>query len=166
MPYDPAFPQTDVLLVSAEFRNQFHGLKELIDAGVAGPQGPPGDPGPVGPPFASAVVDGVNTLNPGDSATVGASFDGSNVHFQFGLPRGAIGADGPPGAPGPQGNDGPPGPTGEVSNAVLATDIAGTSATTNGVATLDTPFANDPPTLADLEVVRTKINEMILAQRR
>jgi len=42
----------------------------------------------------------------------------------------------------------------------------GSSANTNGVATLDTPFTNDPPTLADIEVVRAKINELILAQRR
>ena len=34
------------------------------------------------------------------------------------------------------------------------------------VATLDTPFANDPPTLADLEVMRAKLNEVILALRR
>ena len=28
------------------------------------------------------------------------------------------------------------------------------------------PFANDPPTLADMEVMRAKVNELILAQRR
>ena len=57
----------------------------------------------------SAIVDGVNALNPGDSATVSTSFDGSSVHFTFGIPRGATGVDGPPG---PQGNDGPQGPQG------------------------------------------------------
>ena len=40
------------------------------------------------------------------------------------------------------------------------------SANTNAVATLDTPFANDPPTLADIEVLRAKVNELILALRR
>ena len=55
---------------------------------------------------------------------------------------------------------------GEVTNAALAAAIAGTSANTNAVVTLDTPFANDPPTLADIEALRTKINEMILAMRR
>ena len=184
MPYDPNFPATGAELVSASFRNQFHGIKDLIDAGVPGPQGPQGVPGPAGPagtngnagapgatgpqgndgapgpqgpPFANAVVDGVSTLNPGDAATVSTSFDGSNVHFLFGSPQGNTGNDG---APGPQG------PAGEVSNAALAAAIAGTSANTNGVSTLDTPFTNDPPTLADIEVLRAKINEMILAQRR
>ena len=32
MPFDPAFPATDVLLVSAEFRAQFHALNDKIDA--------------------------------------------------------------------------------------------------------------------------------------
>ena len=190
MPYDPNFPATGLELKSAGFRDQFHGMKDLIDAGVPGPQGPQGDPGPAGPPgangsdgatgaqgpqgpqgppFASAVVDGVSTLNPGDPATVSTSFDGSNVHFQFGIPRGNVGNQGPQGndgAQGPQGQEGPQGATGEVTNAALAAAIAGTSNNTNGVATLDTPFTNDPPTLADMEVLRAKFNEMILAQRR
>jgi hypothetical protein len=34
------------------------------------------------------------------------------------------------------------------------------------MSTLDTPFANDPPTLADLELMRAKVNEVILALRR
>ena len=99
MPYDPNFPPHGADIISAEFRTQFHGIKDLIDAGVPGPQGPagpqgvPGTPGsngsdgaqgPQGAPFASAVVDAVNTLNPGDNATVGTGFDGSNVHFTFG----------------------------------------------------------------------------------
>ena len=111
-------------------------------------------------------------MNPGDAATVSTSFDGSNVHFQFGIPRGNDGSQGPQGntgndgAQGPQGPEGPQGPTGEVTNAALASAIAGTSANTNGVATLDMPFTNDPPTLADIEVLRAKINERILAQRR
>jgi hypothetical protein len=37
MPFDPAFPPTDALLVSAEFRAQFQALKALIDAVPAGP---------------------------------------------------------------------------------------------------------------------------------
>ena len=34
------------------------------------------------------------------------------------------------------------------------------------MATLDTPFATDPPTLADLELMRAKVNELITARRR
>ncbi len=119
------------------------------------------------------MVDGVNTLNPGEPATVSTSFNGSNVRFQFGIPRGNDGNQGPQGddgPQGPQGPEGPQGPTGEVTNAALAASIAGTIAgtsnstnahSTNAVATLDTPFA-DPET----EMLRQKMNELILAQRR
>jgi len=57
------------------------------------------------------------------------------------------------------------GAPGEVTNAAMssaiASAVAGTSNNTNGVATLDTSFA-DP----DSEAIRLKINELILAQRR
>ena len=186
MPYDPNFPPHGADLISAEFRDQFHGIKALIDAiaaiiaaqiagvgtlnpgeaatatvtvvgdtlqftfaiprgndGAQGIPGIPGDPGMQGPPFAQAIVDAVNTLAPGSAATVGVSFDGTNVHLTFGIPAGAAGADG------------------EVTNAALAAAIAGTSNNSNAVATLDTPFA-DP----DAESLRQKLNELILAQRR
>jgi len=41
-----------------------------------------------------------------------------------------------------------------------------TSANTNSVSTLDASFTNDPPTLADLEVLREKLNELIVALRQ
>lgn len=66
----------------------------------------------------------------------------------------------------PQGITGQQGIPGEVTSGAFAIAIAGTSANTNAVATLDTPFANDPPTLADIEVLRAKIDELLLAQRR
>ena len=53
-----------------------------------------------------------------------------------------------------------------MTNVALAAAIAGTSPNTNGVATLDTPFTNDPSTLADIELLRVKINELITAMRR
>jgi len=57
------------------------------------------------------------------------------------------------------------GAPGEVTNAAMdsaiATAIAGTSANTNAIPTLDTPYA-DPGT----EEIRQKLNELILAQRR
>ena len=182
MPFDPAQPAEHSDLSSQVMRNQLNALKGLIDAVPAGPQGPQGEPGPSGsngsngsngsdgapgpqgppgPSVANSVVDGVATLNPGDPATVSTSFDGTNVHFQFGIPRGATGGDGPPGSQGPQGNDGPQGPPGEVTTAALATAIAGTSGNSNAVATLDTPFA-DP----DAEALRQKVNELLLAMRR
>ena len=88
-------------------------------------------------------------LNPGEPATVQTSFDGSNVRFTFGIPRGSDGTSGSDGAPG------------EVSQAQLDNAISGTSNNTNGVSTLDTGFA-DP----DLEALRQKMNEIILNGRR
>jgi hypothetical protein len=80
------------------------------------------------------------------------SFDGSNVRFAFGIPRGSDGSNG---------SDGAQGPPGEISQAQLNSAIAGNSANTNAVSTLDTPFA-DP----DMEAMRQKMNEMILNGRR
>ena len=67
------------------------------ETGGIGGEGPIGPIGPVGPPFAGAVVDGVNTLNPGDPATVAVAFDGTDVRFTFGIPRGDTGTAGPMG---------------------------------------------------------------------
>jgi hypothetical protein len=117
--------------------------------GSDGAQGEPGNDGPQGPPFAQAVVDAVNTLEPWESATVDASFDGSNVHFTFGIPRGNDGSSGSDGAPG------------EVSQQQLDDAINGTSANTNSLSTLDNAFA-DP----DMEALRQKVNEMIMNGRR
>jgi hypothetical protein len=121
-------------------------------AGNDGGQGPPGNDGAQGPPFAQAIVDSVTTLDPGNPATVGVSFDGSNVRFTFGIPRGNDGSNG---------SDGSQGPPGEISQAQLDSAISGTSANTNGVSTLDTAFA-DP----EMEAIRQKLNEMILNGRR
>jgi len=136
--------------VNASFDGSAVRLLFGIPRGNDGTNGTNGGPGP---PFAAAVVDSVTTLNPGADATVVVSFDGSNVRFQFGIPRGNDGS----------GSQGPPG---EVTNAQLSSAIAGTSNLSNAVATLDTPFANDPPTLADLELMRAKMNELITALRR
>jgi hypothetical protein len=191
MPFDPTLPANGTDIISAELRGQFNGLKTLIDnvpgitaavvdsVSAVGPgqpasvtvslvgtvlhlslalpegqQGFQGIPGAQGPPFANAVIDSVNTLNPGEPASVWMSFDGTNVHFVFNIPRGA------------QGEQGIPGPPGEVTNAALTSAIAGTSNNTNSVATLDTPFTNDPLSLAEGEWIRAKINELINALRR
>ena len=185
MPFDPAWPQNGQNIDADRFRGQFAGIIDLIGSGsginaaqvdstntlppstpanasvsVVGntlhftfeiPQGQEGPMGQQGPPFAQAVVDAVTTLMPGTDATVGVSFDGTNVHFTFGIPRGAEGIQGPPG---------------EVTAAQLAAAVVGTSSNTNAVPTLDTPFTNDPPTMADMELLRAKINEFILVARR
>ena len=120
--------------------------------GNDGAPGPPGESGAQGPPFAQAIVDGVSTLNPGEAASVGVNFDGSNVRFTFAIPRGNDGSNG---------SDGAQGPPGEVSAAQLTSAINGTSANTNAVSTLDSGFA-DP----DMEALRQKVNELILNGRR
>ena len=118
--------------------------------GGSGSDGNQGPQGIQGPPFAQAVVDGVTTLNPGEPATVQTSFDGSNVRFSFGIPRGNDGSDG---APGEVTNN-------DLTNAITQA-MSSTSNNTNGVSTLDTGFA-DP----DLEALRQKMNEIILNGRR
>ncbi len=191
MPFDPSQPAENSPLSSAPLRGNFNGLKDLIDAistltaaqvdGVntlnpgepataavsvsgntlhftfgipAGVEGSPGPEGAQGPPFASAVVDGVNTLPPGSSANVSVTFDGTSVRFTFDIPQGDAGSQGEPG------------PAGEVTQAALEAAISGTSSNSNGVDTLETPFTNDPPTLADMETLRAAYNTLVLALRR
>src|SRR6185436_7936485 len=165
MPYDASLPVNGSKVKAAELRGQFAGLKELIDAV---PAGTPGQ----GFVFRGAW-DGTSSYMPYDVAThAGAVFlcvavasptptePQDDVRWVVFAQRGS---DGTPGGPGLPGADGAPG---EVTNAALATAIAGTSNNTNAVATLDTPFTNDPLSLADGELIRSKINELILAQRR
>ena len=121
--------------------------------GGPGEPGPSGEPGPQGPPFATAVVDSVTTLEPWESATVDASFDGSDVHFTFGIQRGNDGSSGADGMPG------------EVSQQQLDDAIATTSANSDGVSTLDL-FVSDPPTQAEMQDVVNKLNELIVVLRR
>ena len=131
--------------------NTLHFTFELPqgETGSGGPPGADGADGPPGPPFASAIVDSVTTLDPGQPASVSVSFDGTNVHFTFALPRGN------------DGSTGPQGPPGEVTQAQLDAAFSGTSANTNAVSTLDTLFS-DP----DMEALRQKLNELILTARR
>lgn len=121
--------------------------------------GAPGAVDPQGPPFAAAVVDGVTILDPGIAATVGVSFDGTNVHFTFGIPRGADFSNGTNGA------DGGQGPPGEVSNAALASAIGGTSNNSNGVATLG-QSADANYQQGQMQDLINKVDELIGALRR
>ena len=154
MPYDPNIPTNGEIVDADELREQFAALHEentatnaridTISAGPPGPQGSagtdgsPGGPGPQGPPFAQAIVDAVNTLEPGQPASVTVNFDGTNVRFTFHLPRGNDGATGPQGS------------TGEVTGGQLADAIAGTARDPVGVE----PFAgtfSDPPTQSEMQ---------------
>ena len=131
MPFDPSYPPTGAEIQSAPLRDQFTGLKELIDAILT---------------IVAAQIDSVSTLDPSQAATVSVSVNGQTLHFSFGIPRGA---------------DGTPAPPPEVTLPMLDAAIASSSANTNAVGTLDTPFA-DP----DAEALRQKLNELLLAARR
>jgi hypothetical protein len=93
---------------------------------------------------------------------VSVFFDGTNVRFTFGIPRGQDGQQGTPGA------DGAPG---EVTNAQLttatatATAIATTAQNPGGIQPLNLNFSN-PPTDGELNQVRDKLNELLTALTR
>jgi hypothetical protein len=133
--------------------------------GNDGSQGSPGNDGAQGPPFAHAVVDAVNTLPPGEQATVESSFDGNTVHLTFGIPAGLNGSDGEQGIQGEPGMHGMPGTPGEVSFQQLADAIATTSANSNGVDTLGLAVS-DPPTQSEMQQIADKLDELINALRR
>jgi hypothetical protein len=82
--FDPTYPATNALIESAPMRAQFNGLKDLIDAIQS---------------VGSATVDGVNTLPPGETATVTLGVSGGTLHFTFGIPAGADGSPGDAGPP-------------------------------------------------------------------
>ena len=156
MPYNPALPADGSLIVAAELRSQFAGLHDEI---AAIPQGPEGPEGPQGPAFATVVVDGVDTLPPGNMASVTASITGNIVHLFFNIPAGIQGLQG------------------EVTQAQLSNDLVNnanatfntimplTSNNSNGVAEL-VLSASNPPTQAEVNQVIAKLNELILALRR
>ena len=93
MPFDPNLPASNSPNSSAQMRGQLNGLKDLIDAI---PAGPPGQNGSDGTSVTGAVIDGTNTLNPGEPAQASVIWDGANVRFTFGIPRGQDGTSGPP----------------------------------------------------------------------
>ena len=113
MPYDPTYPANGTPAASAPMRAQFQSIVDLIGTIPVGPQGPQGEPGTPGVSVTGAVVDGVSTVNPWDPASASAFFDGANVHFSFGIPRGNDGMQGPQGNPGNDGGQGPQGNQGQ-----------------------------------------------------
>ena len=134
MPFDPAWPPQGAPLASAPMRAQFNALHDEILAVPAGP------PGPQGPPFASAVVDSVTTGGAGSNANVSVSFDGTNVHFSFDIPRGDTGSPG------------------EVSFTDLNMAMGLTAQNPSSVSPL--------PPGASLATVAAKVNELIAALAR
>jgi hypothetical protein len=119
----------------------------IIPRGSEGPAGQAGQDGAPGAGVTGAVVDSVMTGNPGDPASVSASFDGSLVHFNFSLPQGLQG------------------PPGEVTSMQLSTAINGTSSNSNGVPPLGMGVS-DPPTQGEVQAIANKLDELINALRR
>ena len=136
MPYDPSFPADDVLIESLPFRNQFHGIKDLIDAV---------------PTITSAVVDAVNTLPAGDPAAVDASVTSGVLHLTFGIP---------------EGQSGPPGEVTQAElDTAISDALALTSSNSNAVALLS-EAADSSYNQTQMQTVMAKLDELILALRR
>lgn len=75
MTFDPTWPPTGAELESEPFRNQFNGLKDLIDATPAGPTGPKGDKGDPGNDGAA----GPQGEQGPPGAPIGTPFEGTAV---------------------------------------------------------------------------------------
>lgn len=133
MPYDPNFPPDHSEIESLPFRNQFHGIKDLIDTM---------------PTLDAAVVLATNTLPPGSSATAGVGLSGSHLEFTFGIPEGA------PGLPGEV--------TTAQMDGAIALAITATARNPTSVAPMSMSFS-DPPTQGELMQVQDKYNELLAA---
>lgn len=170
MPYDPTYPPEGGEINSAPLRDQFAGLKDLIDSvpvlnAAQIDSVTPLPPGAL--PAASvsvigntlhftfdlpqaidsAVVDAVSTVPPADPAAVSVSLTGTTLHFSFSIPRGL---------------DGTPG---EVTNATLSVEIAGTARNPSSVAPLNLTVS-DPPTQAEMQAIANKLDEFLAAAVR
>jgi hypothetical protein len=113
MSFDPAKPVNGSLIVAAELRDQFNGLKTLIDVIPVGPPGPPGPEGPCGRdgaegpqgPQGLTGADGrsiVNVYDDGSGRAIVQMSDGT-TYGPFEIASGPVG---PQGVPGPQGPEG------------------------------------------------------------
>jgi hypothetical protein len=81
---------------------------------------------------------------------VSANFDGTDVHFIFGIP---LGVDGLPGEV----------TAADLTNAIQSA-VAGTSSSSNAVPTMGTVIS-DPPTQAEVQQIVQKLDELIQALR-
>lgn len=143
--FDPNLPQEQTLADAAQMRAQFNGLRDLIDAIQS---------------VGSATVDAVNTLAPGDPATVDVSVTGDTLHFTFGIPAGADGSNGSDGGEGQPGPQGEPGPPGEVTFQQLTDALMDTSHNCTTVSPLSLTVS-DPPTQMEMQAIADKLDELI-----
>ena len=147
MAFDPTKPVEGSEIDATELRAQLTGLDDKITAigSVTGAQ-----------------VDTTNTGPPGSSAGASVSLSGGVLHFNFDVPQGVDGLQGPPG---------------EVTQSQLSNDLVNTqnaavntalglsSANSNGVSLLSGTVSN-PPTQAEVQENRDRLNELINALRR
>jgi len=158
MPFDPSWPPPHADLTSANFRNQFTGLKSLIDGAYSAinaiPAGPPGEKGEKGDQ-GDAGADGRHVVNVSDNGSGQAIIEmsDSTTYGPFTV------ASGLQGDQGPQGEQGPQGDPGDVSAQQLSDAIAGTANNPGDVETLD-------PGETDIGTVVAKLNELIGALKR
>jgi hypothetical protein len=196
MAFNPLLPIDDSVIEAPELRGQFTGLFDLIQTIPVGPVGPVGPQGPVGPAITNYVVDAVNTVGPGENATVQIGFESPIVHFTFNIPRGAVGNTGPAGAPFTSFVADPVNTLPAGSNATVDLNFDGTSMhlifgiprgqdgnpgevslaqlTSAITGTAQNPSGvgdlgltiSDPPTQAELQMVANKVDELLGALRR
>lgn len=149
---NPGDPAAVTLTVDGSLLRFSFGIPKGNDGGPGqtGNDGAPGQTGAQGPPFAQAIVDAVNTLNPGESATVTVSFDGTHVHFTYGIPRGAEGVQGPPG---------------EVTTSQLTSAIATTALNPSSVSALSL-FADPSYNQTQMQQMADKLDELLAVLKR
>jgi hypothetical protein len=138
--FDPTKPANTSPISSAELRNQFNGLKDLIDAVPAGPPG----------------VGIVNIHDDGTGRAIIELSDGTS-YGPYTIANGPPGANGADGAPGPQG---PPGADGEVTYNYLSTQLYNYVRKPSSLDYL-TGGVSDPPTQAEVQAMYDKINAII-----
>ncbi len=97
--FNPALPLDGSLVVADVLRDQFNGLAAMIAAVSS---------------VNAAVVDGVQTLLPNESAFVTVTLNVDTLHFLFGIPQGQEGVNGQAGQEGPMGPQGAQGIQGET----------------------------------------------------
>ena len=155
--FDPALPEDGALIIASVLRDQFNGLKALIDNIQS---------------VNAAQVDDTQTLPPGSAATATVAMVGGVLHFTFGIPHGYIGSQGPEGAegpPGPAGAEGPQGPPGEVTLAELENGLNQvlyqTSNNSNSVGQMGM-YVDSYYNQAQVQDIANKVDELISALRR
>ena len=106
----------------------------IVDMGKFPAPGPQGIQGPAGNKATIGGIDtNTTTIEPGLNANVSAVLDGTNITFNFEIPQGIQGIQGPRGEQGIQGIQGPKGETGGSPRGVFAniSDLAAAYPTGN-----------------------------------